>query len=78
MSNQGDDDITVIIGDDTLSQNTEINDTFVEKITAKQQQIRDQMLKLQGKMEVLSELLMEHYVEQLHIDTDSDISENAD
>ena len=78
MSNQGDDDITVIIGDDTLSQNTEIVDTFVEKITAKQQQIRDQMLKLQGKMEVLSELLMEHYVEQLHIDTDSDISENAD
>ena len=77
MSNQGEDDITVVIGDDTLSQNTEIVDTFVEKITAKQQQIRDQMLKLQGKMEVLSELLMEHYVEQLHIDTDSDISENA-
>lgn len=70
-----DDDITVIIGDNSCCSSSEENteDPFVLKINAKQQEVRDEMLRLQGKMEVLNELLIEHMMQNLDIDEDENI-----
>lgn len=79
MSEQGNqDDITVIIGDDEVSQNVSDDsseDSFVIKIKNKQQTIRDRMLKLQGQMELLEELLMDHIIEQFENNEISDEDE---
>lgn len=63
MSDQADDDITVIVGDDELSQDLETNQNPVIMIIIKKQhELREEMLKLQGKMEILNEILLEHFV----------------
>jgi hypothetical protein len=74
MSEEGDDNLTVIIGDDELSQdlqNEREQNPMVLKIVQKQKEIRDEMLKLQGKMEVLNELLIEYFVGDVEEDNGS-------
>jgi len=75
MSNQGDDDITVVVGSDELSQDLDNTNDESNKmiliIIKKQKDLREEMLKLQGKLEVLNELILEYFVQDDSDDTGS-------
>lgn len=70
MSEINDDAVTIVIGDESVSQDltNEDNETqnpMVLKIIKKQHILRNEIIRIEAKLEVLNELIIEHIRENI-------------